>query len=492
MDTESGGPPIGSTPQAHEQSTLPALAHREKILADVERVITDAWTSFDTPRISEPALAPDLIERLRSPLPDAPGDADEALLDAARVLDASVSPSRPLYVAYIGSSGLEVGVLASVLMATYDANLAVSAGGADLLDEQALRWVAEFVGFPLGDGAYTSGGMTSNLTALLAARERAVPGTRVNGLGDRRVAVYCSQEAHHSIVRAVETCGIGSRWIRRIDVDDSRRLDPGVLDAALTRDVVEGVTPVAVVATAGTTLTGTVDPLDAIADVCSHHGVWLHVDGAYGLPAAAVDSTAALFAGLDRADSATIDAHKWLGVQKPCSVVLLRETGHLQAAFGHEERYMLHEGDIANPVDRTLEYSRPLNSLRLWMAFRVHGAVQYRSWIEHTLVNARTLTSLIRDDAEFQLLHEPQLSTICFRHVPVGVADLDAHNVRLAQAMQLDGRIFIAPAVVDGTACLRVCFVNFRTTNDAVPRVLDVARELGGQLAGTSTKSPTP
>jgi aromatic-L-amino-acid decarboxylase len=488
---ESDGPRVGSTPP-HEQPILPALAHREKVLADVERVITEAWASFDRPRMLEPHLAPDLIERLRSPLPDQPGDAEGALTDAARVLDASVSPCRPLYVAYIGSSGLEVGVLASVLAATYDANLAANAGGADLLDAQALRWVAEFVGFPLGEGAFTSGGMTSNLTALLAARERAVPGTRVNGLGDRPAAVYCSEEAHHSVVRAVETCGIGSRWLRRIGVDDSRRLDPRVLDAALTRDVADGVTPVAVVATAGTTLTGAVDPLDAIADVCSHHGVWLHVDGAYGLPAAAADSTAALFTGLDRADSATIDAHKWLGVQKSCSVVLLREAGHLQAAFGHEELYMLHVGDIANPVDRTLEYSRPLNSLRLWMAFRIHGAVQYRRWIEQTLANARTLTSLIRNDAEFQLLHEPQLSTICFRHVPAGVADLDTHNVRLARAMQLDGRIFIAPAVLDGTACLRVCLVNFRTTGDEVPLILDVARELGGQLAGASSAPGSP
>jgi aromatic-L-amino-acid decarboxylase len=120
------------------------------------------------------------------------------------------------------------------------------------------------------------------------------------------------------------------------------------------------------------------------------------------------------------------------------------------------------------------------------MAFRIHGAAQYRRWIEQTLANARMLTSLIRDDAEFQLLHEPQLSTICFRHLPVGVADLDAHNVRLARAMQRDGRIFIAPAVIDGTACLRACLVNFRTTNDEVPLIIEVARELGDQLAVTA------
>jgi aromatic-L-amino-acid decarboxylase len=469
---------MGPAPQ-HEQADLPALADREAVLASLTRVIADAWASFDRPRAAEPGLDPDLAQRLASGLPDLPGDAEEALADAALVLDASVSPSRPLFLAYIGSSGLEMGVLASALAATYDANLATSAGGADRIEEQALRWVADFVGFPLAEGAFTSGGMTSNLTALLAARERALPGARYDGVGGRAAAVYCSDEAHHSIVRAVEACGLGSRAVRRIPLDGARRMDPAALARALERDAADGVAPVAVVATAGTTLTGAVDPIGAIADVCAEHGAWLHVDGAYGLPAAAAPSAAPLFAGLERADSATLDAHKWLGVQKSCSVVLLREAGRLEAAFGHEERYMLHEGDIANPVDRTLEYSRPLRSLRLWMAFRAHGAAQFRTWIEGTLANARRLAELVAETAHFELLHEPMLSTVCFRHAPPGVEDLDAHNVRLARAMQRDGRIFLAPAAVDGRACLRACFVNFRTTPAEVPLVLAVAEELG-------------
>src|SRR5215218_9216581 len=477
------GARMGRAPQ-HEQTSLPALADREGVLADLERVIADAWASFDTPRpTADPEVDGELAERLRAPLPEAAGDAEAALADAARILDGSVSPSRPLFLAYIGSTGLEIGVLASALAATYDANLATSAGGADLVEEQALRWVADFVGFPLAEGAFTSGGMTSNLTALLAARERALPGARVDGIGTRRAAVYCSDEAHHSVVRAVETCGLGSAAIRRIPIDGRRRMRADALAQALEEDYADGVVPVAVVATAGTTLTGAVDPLDAIADVCERHGVWLHIDGAYGLPAAAAPTAAPLFAGLERADSATLDAHKWLGLQKSCSVVLLREEGPLRAAFGHEERYMLHEGDVANPVDRTLEYSRPLRSLRLWMAFRVHGAVQYRAWIENTLANARLLAESLRDSSEFELLHDPMLSTVCFRHVPAGTGDVDAHNIKLAREMQRDGRVFLAPASVDGHACLRVCFVNFRTTSEDVAFVIEVAQEIGRSLA---------
>ena len=473
---------MNAAPQ-HEQADLPALADREGILGDLERFICEAWASFDAPRTSEPQLDEMLIGRLDALLPEEAGDAEAALKDAARILDASISPSRPLYLGYIGSTGLEIGVLASALAATYDANLAVTAGGADLVEEQTLRWVAGFVGFPFAEGVFTSGGMTSNLTALLTARERALPGCRADGLGGRRAAVYCSAEAHHSVVRAVDVCGLGSSAVRSIPVDGRHRMRPEALEEALSKDVAAGVVPVAVVATAGTTLTGAVDPLDAVADVCARHDVWLHIDGAYGLPGAAAPTAAPLFAGLERADSATIDAHKWLGVQKSCSAVLLRETGRLRAAFGHEERYMLHEGDVANPVDRTLEYSRPLRSLRLWMAFRVHGAAQYRAWIEHTLANARHLTESLRDSSEFELLHDPMLSTVCFRHVPPGVDDLDAHNVRLAREMQRDGRVFLASASVDGQACLRVCFVNFRTTLDDVDCVRAVAEEIGRRLA---------
>ena len=483
VEPRPGDARMGSAPQ-HDQATLPALADRDGVLADLARTIGAAWASFDHPRPHEPPIEDDALRaRLSATLPEAPGDAERALADAASVLDASISPSRPLYLGYIGSTGLEVGVLGAALSATYDINLAGVGGGADLVEDQALHWIAEFVGFPCEEGVFTSGGMTSNLTALLAARERALPGSRLDGVSGHRTAVYCSEEAHHSIVRAVESAGLGRRSMRLLPLDDRRRLRPDALGEALRRDLADGVTPVCAVATAGTTLTGAVDPIGAMADVCAEHGVWLHVDGAYGLAAAATATARPLFAGIERADSVTLDAHKWLGVQKSCSVALLRMPGALEAAFGHEERYMLHDADTPNPVDRTLEYSRPFRSLKPWLAFRVHGAAQMRAWIESTLAHARLLAELVREAGDFELLHEPALSTICFRHVPDGVADLDAHNVALARAMQRDGRVFLAPAEVDDRACLRACFVNFRTEAGQVPLVVEVARELGERLA---------
>jgi aromatic-L-amino-acid decarboxylase len=463
----------------------PPRGSREVELASLTEMIAEAWRSFDRPRPQEPRLDADLERRLAGPLPEQGTDAAEVFDDAAEILDRSISPARPLYLGYIGSTGLKEGVLGAALAATYDVNLAATAGAADLVERQALEWVAEFIGYPSPHGSFTSGGMTSNLNAVLAAREHALPGSRFEGLAGRRGAAYCSEEAHHSVVRAFEAAGLGSNQVRRIPIDERRRLRPELLEQAIADDVAAGIVPIAVVANGGTTLTGAVDPLEATADVCERHGVWLHVDGAYGLPAAATESAGHLFAGVERADSVTLDAHKWLGVPKSCSIVLVRDRATLEAAFGHEESY-LRRSEVDNAVERTLEYSRPFRSLRLWVALRTHGAAAFRVWIEHTLALARLLAEQVRADPCFELVCEPTLSTVCMRHLPDGVADLDSHNDRLARETQTDGRVFVAPAVVDGRTCQRVCFVNFRTQPEDVDLVLETLRDLGAKLGDSS------
>ena len=454
----------------------PGVHDRREVLETLGRVVAEAWASFEHPRPVEPTLARALTERLLEPLPEVPDDAQRAIADAVGVLDASISPSRPLYLAYIGSTGLDMGVLGAALAATYDVNLAAVAGGAELLERQALAWAAQFVGYPHAEGSFTSGGMTSNLTALLAARERALPGCRIDGIGGRRGAVYASSETHHSVVRAVEATGLGRAAIRSLPLDERRRMRPEELDAAIADDLGQGVVPVAVVANGGTTLTGAVDSIADLAELAERHRVWLHVDGAYGLAAAGVPSRARLFEGLERADSVTLDAHKWLGMQKSCSLVLVRDATALEQAFGHEERYMLHQDGTPNAVDRTVEYSRPVRSLKLWLAFRVYGAGAFREWIEQTLRLAERFRDLVDADPAFELLHDPTLSTVCFRHL---AGDPDEHNRRLAIAAQQDGRVYIAPAVVDDMVCLRACFVNFHTREEDADAVLDILRELG-------------
>jgi aromatic-L-amino-acid decarboxylase len=406
-----------------------------------------------------------------------------ALDEAYRILDESIAQPRPRYFAFIGSSGLEIGVVADALAACFDVNLARYAAAATEVERQAIRWLGEFVGFPSDGGTCTSGGTVSNLTALTAAREQALPGSRTHGVGGSRLAVYTSEEAHYSVKRAVEILGLGADSLRPLPVDAAHRLVPSALAAAIRADLAAGVAPVAVVASAGTTLTGAIDPLDAIADVCAEHGVWLHVDGAYGAPAAATRSHEPAFAGLERADSIAIDAHKWLYLPKACSVVLVRDRRTLAHAFAHEAAYMPHEEGELHSADLGLEYSRPFRALKLWLAFRAHGADALRAAIERNLDQAHLLVDEVRRHDDLELGVEPQLSIVPFRHVPAGAGDLDAHNRELAEALQADGRVYLASAEIDGRTWLRPCVVNYRTTDDDVRALVAIARELGDRVA---------
>ena len=460
-------------------------APREEVLAVASGLIADAWRSFDRSRPDQPPIGGRVHDLLQLPLPEVGSPAAEVLGDAAALLDESIAQPRPRYFAFVGSSGLEIGVIGDALAACFDVNLAAWAAAATQAEEQAIRWVAEFLGYPAEAGSFTSGGTVSNLTALAAAREHAVPGARADGLAGRPLAIYCSDEAHYSVMRAAELLGIGSKLVRGLACDADRRVRPELVEAAIERDRADGIVPVAVVATAGTTLTGAVDPIDTLADVCERRGVWLHVDGAYGLPAAATARARSRFAGLDRADSLSLDAHKWLYLPKACGVVLVRRRESLSRAFAHHEAYMPHERGPENAVDITLEYSRPFRALKLWLAFRVHGAAAFRAAIERNLHHAELLQATIvaHPDLQAALAH-PQLSTVPFRHAPAGCADLNAHNAALAAAMQQDGRVWVAPATIDGDVYLRPCFVNFRTTDADVEALVEVALELGARLDG--------
>ena len=455
-------------------------APREEALAHAARLVEEAWRSFDRFRPEEPPLDQRVRELIRAGLPEDAVPVHEALDDAARILDESIAQPRPRYFAFIGSSGLPIGTIGDLLAHTYDINLAVDARAATVVEQQAVRWIGEFVGFPVASGAFTSGGTISNLTALAAARERALPGSRHAGLGGEQPVVYCSEEVHYSVTRAIELLGIGSDRLRAIPLDPLRRLRADLLGEAIAADRAAGETPVAVVASAGTTLTGAVDDLDAVADVCEEAGVWLHVDGAYGLPAAAVRPE--LFEGLARADSCSVDAHKWLYLPKACGVVMSRHGDVFEESFSHEQGYLPHQQHELHAADITLEYSRPFRALKAWLAFRAPGAQQFRDAIARNLEEADLLYRRAQSSEDFEVMDAPpQLSIVPFRHAPAGVT-VDAHNQRLADAIQADGRIYLASALINGEVWLRPCFVNFRTTDEDVVAILDVARELGSNL----------
>jgi aromatic-L-amino-acid decarboxylase len=467
-------------------SSLSLGPDRDAVLNHAAHIVSRTWAEFDVARDTHPETSPELKRLLEQGLPQDPSDPIAALDIAAEALDSSLTQARPRYLAYIGSSGLEIGALGDLLAHSHDPNLALNAGTASDIERQAIAWLGEFLGYSNSQGFFTSGGTISNLTALAAAREQALPDSRRTGMGNHTLALYCSAEAHYSVTRAAEVLGIGGNNVRSIETDSQRRMNPAALAKSIDLDRRAGVIPMAVVATAGTTLTGAVDPIDQIADVCGD--VWLHVDGAYGLPAAGTKTAGWLFAGLDRADSMSIDAHKWLFVPKACSALLVKNPALLAKAFSHNEAYIPHEHGDTNAVDITLEYSRPLRALKLWLAFKVHGAQSLRDALEANLAQAQMLYSLAKEANDFEVLDStPQLSITPLRHIPTALAaasksQINEHTAALQLALVADGRIYISPAQIDGNTWLRPCFTNFRTTNEDVQVAFDVIREVSNSL----------
>ena len=238
-------------------------------------------------------------------------------------------------------------------------------------------------------------------------------------------------------------------------------------------------------ANAGTTSTGAVDPLDAVADVAAEAGVWLHVDGAYGAPAAADPACRPLFSGLHRADSLCIDAHKWLYAPVDCSALLLHDAAATARAFGagaddYVRILATQPAETFAFWDHGLELSRRFRALKLWAILRFHGARRLAAAIGEDVRLAAHLAQLVADAEDFELLAGPGLSICCFRHAPAHLDEpaLDAHNERILQALQRDGRVYLSNATIDGRFALRACITNFRTTRADVERVLEVVREL--------------
>jgi aromatic-L-amino-acid decarboxylase len=418
----------------------------------------------------------------------ADGESVEALLAACAGVLAAGRRTTPTFFGYVQSPPAPVGVAADLLASAADQNLTSWRSGpaAAAVEHQTLRWLGEFVGFDAAaSGILVSGGSAANLTALLVAL-RAVTGPD----DDRRtMRVYASAETHFSVAKAATALGVG---LEPVAVDRDRRLDPAALRTAIASDRAAGLLPICVVANAGTTSTGAVDPLDAVATVAADAGVWMHVDGAYGAPAAADPACRQLFAGMHRADSLCIDAHKWLYAPVDCSALLLHDAAATARAFGagaddYVRILATQPTETFAFWDHGLELSRRFRALKLWATLRFHGARRLAAAIGEDVRLAAHLAELVAAAEDFELLAGPGLSICCFRHAPTHVDEpaLDAHNERILQALQRDGRVYLSNATIDGRFALRACVTNFRTTRADVERVLMVVRELaaGGSEA---------
>jgi glutamate/tyrosine decarboxylase-like PLP-dependent enzyme len=301
--------------------------------------------------------------------------------------------------------------------------------------------------------------------------------------------VYKTVEGHSCIQKAVELLGLGSESIRVIDHDAQLRMSPPALEAAIVADQVAGRIPMAVVASAGTVNTGAIDPIADIADICERHGVWLHVDGAYGAAAIVASRYHAELVALARCDSLALDPHKWLYVPVDAGVVLIRDAATMRAAFSLVPPYLRTDESLAGVggppwfSEYGLEQTRPFRALKVWMCLKHHGLAGYRETIEHDLTMAGRLAEKIGEMPDLQLFAPQKLSIVCFRYAPshlrADASTLNEMNRALLERLQQGGQAFLSSTVIEGTFWLRACIVNYRTA----PADIDMLPELVYSLA---------
>lgn len=426
---------------------------------------------------------------------DAPGHGLDArpigtdphpLRDVFRLLEGEVlapgaHPQHPAHLAYIPGSGLPHAAVADFLAAVSNKYSGVSFSGPGLvrMENLVLRWTADLVGYPAeAAGATLSGGSLATLTALAAARD--AHGLR--GADLPRAVVYLSGQTHHCVEKALHLAGLAEVTRRQVPLDQGFRMRPEALAAQLAADRAAGLRPWLVVATAGSTDTGAVDPLEPIAEIAAHAGCWYHVDAAYGGFFLLTDAGRRLLTGIGRADSVVLDPHKGLFLPWGSGIVLLRDRARLLASNASSAHYMqdaIGAGEDLSPADLSPELSRPFRALRMWLPLMLLGTGPFAAALEEKLLLARYFHREI-GSAGFETGPEPELSVVTFRWVPGGadLAEANRRNAWLVDQCRRDGRIFLSSTMLDGAFTIRMAALTARTHRAAMDQAVRVLVEL--------------
>ncbi len=441
-----------------------------------------------------PAVRPGDVRGALPPSPPERGESMEEILgDFQRLVVPAITHwNHPAFMAYFANSATAAGVLGEALTAALNVNAMLwrTSPAATELEELTLDWLRQMLGLPDGFFGIIGDTASSNTLYALAAAREMHPELRIReeGMSGRadlpRVVVYCSEEAHSSVDKALMTLGFGLEALKKIPTDSALRMDAKALAAAVENDRRAGRVPVAVVATVGTTSTTAIDPVPAIAEICGRHGMWLHVDASYGGTAAILPEMRHVLDGCDRADSLVVNPHKWLFTPMDCSALYTRRPDLLKRAFQHVPEFLVvSEGDaVSNLMDYGIALGRRFRALKLWFVIRNFGVDGLRSLIREHIRIARRLGEWIDDDPELERMAEINFSTVVFRHCPPGMKgrDLDQHNARLLEKVIAGREVYLSHTRVRGSYALRIAIGNIHTTEAHVKRALALVREAAG------------
>jgi L-2,4-diaminobutyrate decarboxylase len=478
--------------------TAPGLEERAEEIRRAGHRLVDRMAAYlaglEARHVSTPLGPAALAPRFAEPLPRQGRDEAEVWEETWDLVVAdAIHLAHPMYMGHQVAPPLPHAVLADALTSLLNNSVAVweMSPTGTFVEGQVVRWMTELLGYPpSSDGTLVSGGSAANLTGLLAAREAAFPGTWEAGsagaLAEARPVVLVSAQAHYSIERAVGLMGLGADAVLTV-AEREGRMDVGALERMLRELRASGRTPLAVVATAGSTATGRFDDLSAIADAAERDGVWLHVDGAHGASFLCSPRLRHHLRGIERADSVAWDPHKMMFMPISAGAVLVRDRRHLDAAFRQSAPYLFHARPGEDrPLDigqRTLQCSKRLDALKLWICLRHYGLEHFAALQERTVEHTRLLHRKLVEAPDFEPAHEPESNILCFRHLPEGLRgagpeEVDAFQARLRERYNASGRGWITATALEGRRVLRVTLINPLTAGEHLDRLLDGLREL--------------
>lgn len=474
--------------RSHLLNDLTAEHYRRSVTEGVERVAAQLAA---TDRPFTGVTVDDLTPRIEGIDLDAPlGDTTAALDELEEVyLRDAVYFHHPRYLAHLNCPVVIPAVLGEAVLSAVNSSLDTwdqSAGGT-LIERRLVDWTAERIGLgPAADGVFTSGGSQSNLQALLLAREEAKTDS------PDRLRIFASEVSHFSVKKSAKLLGLGPESVVTLPVDRDQRMQTVALARELQRCREDGLVPMAVVATAGTTDFGSIDPLPEIAELCAQFGTWMHVDAAYGCGLLVSPTRRALLTGIERADSVTVDYHKSFFQPVSSSAVLVRDGSTLRHATYHAEylnpRRMVAER-IPNQVDKSLQTTRRFDALKLWLTLRVMGADGVGKLFDEVCDLAQEGFRLLAADPRYDVVVEPALSTLVFRYIPAAVTDpagIDRANLHARKALFASGDAIVAGTKVAGRHYLKFTLLNPETTAEDIAAVLDLIAGHAEQYLGES------
>lgn len=476
-------------PQLEILDTDRADRYREVVQATVART-ADRFATVSSPTTDTPA--PELRDRIAAVDLDTPlGTAEAAADEVDRLFSAeAVWFHHPDSLAHLNCPVALPAVAAEAVLAAVNPSVDTwdqSRIGTEI-ERRVVRWAAETIGFADGDGVFTSGGSQSNLHALLLARQAATSGSAVTGrrggpaLED--LVVFATASSHFSVRKSAMVLGLPEHAVVDVATDPSGRMRPDALAHAVADARREGRVPMAVVATAGTTDRGCIDPLEPIADVCDLEGVWLHVDAAYGCGLLVSPTRRHLLDGIERARSVTADFHKSFFQPVSSSALLVREPADLRRAAWHADYLNPEDAEEPNQVDKSLQTTRRLDALKLWATLRASGAAAIGRAFDTVLDVAALVHEHVRRHPDLELVAPTQLSTVLFRWQPDDVTDdeADALVAPLRAALLAEGRVLVAKTVIDGRPCNKLTLLNPGTSAEQVAAALDHVTATAGRL----------